>query len=58
MKVKMKWNKHKQIWMMTDCLTHRFLQEFFDCENIRKYFPDLDEKGDNVYTLIISKEVK
>jgi hypothetical protein len=55
MKVNMKLLK-KHIWLMIDCSTHRVLQEFFDCANVRKYFPELKEKGDNLYNIEILRE--
>lgn len=42
-------------WFMFDATTKRHLQEFHDCENIRKSFPDLEEDKRNYYKITITK---
>jgi hypothetical protein len=52
----MRWNTGKQIWMMYHYPTRFFLQEFFDCKNVQKYFMNPEREQDNLYTITLNKE--
>lgn len=47
--------KAKMQWYMFDCKTGGHLQEYHDCENIRKHFEEIHEQGRNYYRIYIEK---
>ena len=51
----MKWNKRKELWYLV-CRKARFIQEFFDCQNVHDSFPNLKKENDNHYSVVITKE--
>jgi hypothetical protein len=51
----MKWNDKKGLWYLI-CRKARFVQEFFDCDNVHSSFPDLKKEEENQYKVIITKE--
>ncbi len=55
----MEWNELQQKWLMKLRKSKALLQEFFDCQNVRKYFVGLDKKVSTPYSMVIKKlEVK
>ena len=54
MLVKLIWIREKNEWHMVNDLDE-FLQEFFDCVNMHRYFPDLDKDKTNLYRVDITK---
>ncbi len=53
-KVTLTWYPEKNQWHM-DNTVGRFIQEFFDCDNMHLYFPELDKNKPNVYEVNIRK---
>jgi hypothetical protein len=56
-KLIMRWNSAKELWYMLTS-KGRFIQEFFNCANVHKFFENLDMKKDNLYNVEITKESK
>jgi len=52
--LKMVWIEEKDEWHMLDD-EDRFINEFYDCPNIDKRFPNLDKKEVNLYRVDIEK---
>ena len=48
------WISEKNQWHMMNDLDE-FIQEFFDCANLHRYFPELDKFSVNLYRVDISK---
>jgi hypothetical protein len=44
LRVEISWNEATEQWRMVDIDTGMFIQEFYDCDNMRKFFPGM-EKG-------------
>lgn len=53
----MEWNESQQKWLMKMKRSKVMLQEFFDCNNVRKYFKGLNKSVPQSYELIIRKLV-
>jgi hypothetical protein len=53
--VRMMWVEEKNEWHMLLENGVHFLQEFFDCENVHKFFPDLDKRKTALYQVEITK---
>ncbi len=52
--IKLKWVKPNEQWHMTT-KEGKFLNEFYDCENINWFFPSLDKEKENIYEVTIRK---
>lgn len=55
----MKWIPHKEMYHMKyqDGKRTHFIQEFYDCANVRHFFPEIG-KEENHYEVIINKKTK
>lgn len=51
--VTIKWNEHDQKWFMISTMTERFLYEFFDCENMHRFFKGINTEKPMNYELQI-----
>jgi hypothetical protein len=51
----MEWNEGQQKWLMKLKRNEAMIQEFFDCENVRKYFNGLNKSIPSTYKINISK---
>lgn len=54
MLIKLMWIKAKNEWHMLDD-EDNFIQEFYDCLNLKKSFPKLDKENINLYRVDIEK---
>ena len=52
--VTIEWNEHDQKWFMTSTMTGRFIVEFYDCENIHRFFKNINTEKPMSYELQIS----
>lgn len=55
LRVLIRWNEATEQWRMSNAVTGKFIQEFFDCANFPLVFPGCRKDAGNEYSLFSRK---